>query len=61
MLSLVNPEQRVPANQPIRRIKPLAEAALTQLSPLLEPRYRAVGRPSIAPERLLKASLLMAL
>ena len=61
MLTLVNPEQRVPANHPIRRIKPLAEAALKELSPLFEQMYSEVGRPSIPPERLLKASLLMAL
>ena len=61
MLTLVNPEKRVPANHPIRRIKPLAEAALKALSPLLEQMYSEVGRPSIPPERLLKASLLMAL
>ncbi len=61
MLTLVNPEKRVPANHPIRRIKPLAEAALKELSPLLERLYSEVGRPSIPPERLLKASLLMAL
>jgi transposase len=61
MLTLVNPEQRVPANHPMRRIKPLAEAALKELSPLFEQMYSEVGRPSIAPERLLKASLLMAL
>jgi hypothetical protein len=61
MLMLVNPEQRVPSNHPIRRIKPLAEAALKELSPLLEQMYSEMGRPSIPPERLLKASLLMAL
>ena len=61
MLTLVNPEQRVPSNHPIRRIKPLAEAALRELSPLFEQMYSEVGRPSIPPERLLKASLLMAL
>ncbi len=61
MLTLVNPEKRVPANHPIRRIKPLAEAALKELSPLFEQMYSEVGRPSIPPERLLKASLLMAL
>jgi transposase len=61
MLTLVNPEQRVPSNHPIRRIKPLAEAALKELSPLFEQMYSEVGRPSIPPERLLKASLLMAL
>ncbi len=61
MLTLVNPEKRVPSNHPIRRIKPLAEAALKELSPLFEQMYSEVGRPSIPPERLLKASLLMAL
>ena len=61
MLTLVNPEKRVPSNHPIRRIKPLAEAALKELSPLFEQMYSKVGRPSIPPERLLKASLLMAL
>ncbi len=61
MLTLVNPEQRVPANHPIRLIKSLAEIALKELSPLFEELYSEVGRPSIPPERLLKASLLMAL
>src|SRR6201984_1612244 len=61
MLTLVNPEQRVPADHPIRLIKELAEVALKELSPLFEQMYSEVGRPSIPPERLLKASLLMAL
>src|SRR6202521_3997601 len=61
MLTLVNPEQRVPANHPIRLIKQLAEVALEELSPLFAQMYSEVGRPSIPPERLLKASLLMAL
>jgi transposase len=61
MLTLVNPEQRVPASHPIRLIKELAEVALKELSPLFEQMYSEVGRPSIPPERLLKASLLMAL
>ena len=61
MLTLVNPEQRVPAKHPIRLIKQLAEVALKELSPLFEQMYSEVGRPSIPPERLLKASLLMAL
>jgi transposase len=42
-------------------IKALAEVALKELSPLVEQMYSEVGRPSIPPERLLKASLLMAL
>src|SRR6202048_4881944 len=61
MLTVVNPEQRVPANHPIRLIKSLAEIALKELSPLFEQMYSEVGRPSVPPERLLKASLLMAL
>src|ERR1700675_3533266 len=61
MLSLVNPEQRVPASHPIRLIKELAEVALKELSPLFAQMYSEVGRPSIPPERLLKASLLMAM
>src|ERR1700687_3801060 len=61
MLTLVNPEKRVPPNHPIRLIKALAEVALKELSPLFAQMYSEVGRPSIPPERLLKASLLMAL
>jgi transposase len=61
MLMVIDPEQRVPKEHPLRRIKQLAEAALNELSPIFETMYSAVGRPSIPPERLLKASLLMAL
>ena len=61
MLVVINPEQRVPKGHPLRRIKALADAALAQLSPVFDEMYSAVGRPSIPPERLLKASLLMAL
>ena len=61
MLVVINPEQRVPQGHPLRRIKVLADAALAQLSPRFDAMYSAVGRPSIPPERLLKASLLMAL
>ena len=60
MLTLVNPEQRVPAKHPIRLIKELAEVALKELSPLFEQMYSEVGRPSIPPERLLRALLLQA-
>ena len=61
MLMVIDLEKRVPKDHPIRRIKQLAEAALDELSPLFDEMYSAVGRPSIPPERLLKASLLMAL
>src|SRR5260370_23052724 len=61
MLSLLSPEQRIPQNHPLRAVKTLPEAALSELSPVFDEMYSAVGRPSIPPERLLKASLLMAL
>ena len=61
MLVVINPEQRIPQGHPLRRIKALADAALKELSPVFDRMYSAVGRPSLSPERLLKASLLMAL
>src|SRR4051812_15718042 len=60
MLSLLSPEQRVPKDHPLRRIKQLADAALRELSPVFDEMYAAKGRPSVPPERLLKGSLLMA-
>ena len=61
MLSLKTAEQCVPAEHPIRRIKQLADRALAACEPVLDEMYSRLGRPSIPPERLLKASLLMAL
>src|SRR5207302_7838196 len=61
MLMIMEPGDRVPKEHPLRRVKELADAALPQLSPLFDEMYREIGRPSIPPERLLKASLLMAL
>ncbi len=61
MLCLMSPESRVPTNHPIRRIKKLADEALAKLSPVFDAMYSTIGRPSIPPERLLKATLLMAL
>jgi transposase len=61
MLMLMSPESRVPATHPVREVKRLADAALAKLSPVFDAMYSTVGRPSIPPERLLKAMLLMAL
>ena len=61
MLVVIDPERRVPKDHPVRGIRHLADAALEKLSPVFDEMYSAVGRPSIPPERLLKASLLMAL
>ena len=61
MLAFVDMEERVPADHPLRTIKVLADEALARLSPEFDRMYAEVGRPSIPPERLLKASLLIAL
>lgn len=63
MLAFLDPESRIPAQHPLRTIKRFADAALAELSPLFDELYAAPGegRPSIPPERLLKASLLMSL
>ena len=61
MLAFVDLESRVPVGHPIRTIKRLAEAALSELSPLFDEIYAETGRPSIPPERLLKSQVLMAL
>lgn len=61
MLSLKTPEQRVPKDHPIRRIKEIADRELERLSPVFDQMYSADGRYSIPPEMLLKALLLIAL
>ncbi len=61
MLAIVDPEERVPRDHPLRQIKEVADAALAQLSPEFDLMYARVGRASLPPERLLKASLLIAL
>jgi transposase len=61
MLLAVTPDSFIPSDHPIRRIKPIVEAALARLSPLFDAMYAERGRPSIPPEHLLKASLLIAL
>jgi len=60
-LIATTPDQLVPGDHPIRRIKPIVDGALQELSPLFERIYARIGRPSIPPEHLLKAQLLMAL
>lgn len=61
MLILGSPEQLVPKEHPIRQIKKMADEVLASLSPTLDAMYSTIGRPSIPPERLLKATVLMAL
>jgi len=61
MLAFVDLEERVPRTHPLRVVKQLADRALAELSPVFDAMYAAGGRPSIPPERLLKASLLISL
>ena len=60
MLCLTSAEQRIPLEHPLRRIKKLSDAALRELEPIFSGMYSSTGRPSIPPERLLGATLLMA-
>src|SRR5215203_3012883 len=61
MFTLLSPEKRVPKDHPLRALKRLADDAVGRMSPLFDSMYATVGRPSLPPERLLKATLLMAL
>jgi transposase len=58
MFSYLSPEKRVPAAHPLRAIRALVDTVLEEMSPRLAKLYAEVGRPSIAPERLLRALLL---
>jgi transposase len=61
MLIALTPDQLVPQDHPIRRIKPIVDQALKDMSPTFNRMYADLGRPSIPPEHLLKACLLIAL
>jgi transposase len=61
MFSYLSPEQRVPANHPLRAIRQITDTVLKQLSHLFSQIYSEVGRRSIAPEKLLRALLLQVL
>lgn len=61
MFSIITPERRVPQDHPLRVIKAMTDAVLRSMSKQLDAMYSKTGRPSIPPERLLKAQLLIAL
>lgn len=61
MFSYVSLEQRVPEDHPLRSIRTMVDQALVELSPAFEGLYSRVGRPSIPPEKLLRALLLQVL
>ena len=58
MFSYVSAEQRVPADHPLRAIPALVDGVLRDMSREFDGLYARVGRPSIPPERLLRAQLL---
>jgi len=60
-LTVVNLNQRVPTDHPLRAIKRRVDLILSGLSPLFDHLYAQEGRPSIPPEQLLKSRILMAL
>ena len=61
MFSYVRPEQRVPADHPLRPIRALVDEVLRELSRRFARLYAKTGRPSIPPEKLLRALLLQML
>jgi transposase len=61
MFHYFSAESRVPADHPLRGVRKLADRALSAISAELDALYSSTGRPSIAPERLLKGQLLIAL
>jgi transposase len=61
MFSYISAERRVPKDHPLRSIRVMADAALKDLDERFNAMYAALGRPSIAPERLLRALLLQVL
>ena len=61
MYSYVMPEQRVPADHPLRPLRKMTDEIFQQLSSRFDQLYSRTGRPSIAPERLLRALLLQVL
>src|ERR1700756_3544643 len=58
MYSYISPEKRVPADHPLRPIRKMVDEILKEMSPKFAKLYSDVGRPSIAPERLLRSLLL---
>jgi transposase len=61
VFSYLSPEQRVPQDHPLRPLRAMTDEAMQQLQPRFNKLYAKIGRPSIAPEKLLRALLLQAL
>jgi len=58
IFSYISPEKRVPPDHPLRRLRGMVDTALKEMSPQFAGLYSRYGRPSIAPEKLLRALLL---
>lgn len=58
---MVNPEAMIPSDHPIRTVKKIVDVVLDRIAPKLDAIYAQRGRPSIPPETLLKAQILIAL
>jgi transposase len=61
MYSYLSPEQRVRENHPLRKIRAMADEALKNMSERFDGMYAKTGRPSIPPEKLLRAQLIQML
>src|SRR5438309_12057804 len=61
VFSYIGSEERVPQDHPLRSLRVMTDEALQQLQPRFNNLYAKIGRPSIAPEKLLRAFLLQAL
>jgi transposase len=61
MLTSLSTEDLIPGDHPIRRIRRVVEVVLADLDGEFEVMYSRIGRPSVPPEQLLKATVLMAL
>ena len=61
MFSYITLEERIPEDHPLRPIREMIDRALAEMSPEFDQLYSAVGRPSIAPEKLLRALLIQVL
>jgi transposase len=61
MYSYLSPEQRVRENHPLRKIRAMADEALQNMSERFDGMYAKIGRPSISPEKLLRAQLVQML
>jgi transposase len=61
VFSYIGYEQRVPKDHPLRAIRQMADAVLRELDAEFQQLYARRGRPSIAPEKLIRAQLLQVL